>query len=174
MEPISIVFSRASTKFPIFSWLIMLCQRTPYSHVAIKMVDSETGLIVFYQASHTMVNCMGESVFNSQETIIYQFDFQVDSSLKSQSKNFAIQRLGLPYGMLSILGLLLVQLASFIGIKISNPLKDEGKTYVCSEFVADLLRSVEGINLGMIPDDITPKDLYPIVKSLPQTLNVVK
>jgi hypothetical protein len=173
MEQISIIFSRASSETAIFSKLIMATEGTQYSHVAIRMKDSETGQIVYYQASHTMVNEMSEYEFLSQETIIDRFDFQVDYQIKVAAKTFAINNLGVPYGVLSILGLALVQAAKWIGISIHNPFKQNGQTYVCSQFVATMLETVDGVNLPENIDDITPADLYPIVQNLPKVWNIV-
>lgn len=170
MNTISIVFSRASTTFPIFSWLIMLTERTTFSHVAIRMVDLETNQDIVIQASHTLVNEMSWTEFLAQEKVIYQFDFLADDETKKLIKTFAINNLGKPYGVMSILGLSLVQLLSFIGIKITNPFKDSGKTYVCSELISAILQSVDGVILPQDVEDMTPKSLFPLVQSLPKTL----
>lgn len=152
----------------------MATEHTNYSHVAIKMVDSETNQTVYYQSSHTVVNCMSEAMFLSQESIMDSFDFQVDDSIKIAAKTFGIESLGLPYGVLSCVGLAIVQIASYVGIKMDNPFRDEGQTYVCSEFIATLLSKVDSLNVGMPLDDVRPVDLYPLVQQLPKIWSAVK
>src|SRR5579863_6594779 len=48
MKQITIGFSRSSTSFPIFSWLIMLVQKTPYSHVYLKYQDDFLGQPMYF------------------------------------------------------------------------------------------------------------------------------
>ncbi len=170
MKTITIGFSKACTFFPIFSWLIMLTERTPYSHVYLKIKDKQTNRLVHYQASHSFCNCMGEKVFESQETKIKEFSFKVSDASFVKVKQFSIDAMGKPYGVLSILGLTWVQLLKCFGIKIQNPFRDNGRTYICSQFVATLLKTCEGIKMPENINDITPKDLYPIIEGLPKKL----
>lgn len=170
MEKLTIIFSRSSSKIPVFSWLIMATEGTNFSHVALRMIDSETNQPFYYQASHTMVNEMGEEQFLKQEIIVESYDFEITPEIKKSIKEFAIDNLGVPYGVISIIGLAIVQLAKWLGIKIKNPLSDEGKTYVCSELVATILSKKLNVVLPDNPDDITPKDLHAIVSKLPRVL----
>lgn len=171
METISIVFSKSSGTFPIFSWLIMAAEQTPYSHVSIKMMDDEISQPVIYQASHTMVNEMSETEFLSQETVVYSFDFQVSPAVKQNIKKFAINQLGVSYGILSIIGLAYVQIVAWFGKKIDNPFKENGQTYVCSQFIASVLEACTNVSISEPINDITPKDMYGIVKNFPATLS---
>src|SRR5579859_6646788 len=132
MKNITIVFSKSTQSFAPFSWAIMASEGTPYSHVAVKMLDEETGVMMYYQASHTMLNSMSEEIFLGQEQIIYSFDFQVDDSIAINIRRFAQQRMGLPYGTVSAIGLAYVQLAKYAGQNVHNPFKEVGATYVCS------------------------------------------
>jgi len=167
MKTITVVFSKATTWFAPFSWAIMASEGTPYSHVAIKVVDDTTGLPVYYQASHTFVNAMIEAEFLAAEKIIYSFDFNVDPAIDKDAKTFAESKLGVPYGTIGCLGLALVQMAAFVGWKIHNPFRTVGDTYWCSAFVAALLENANCLQSKEILDDLTPKDLYPLIKSLP-------
>src|SRR5271156_4539134 len=105
MKQITIGFSRACTSFPIFSWLIMAVQRTSYSHVYLKYQDEYLNQTMYYQASHTLVNCMSESVFLAQETPIYEFTFNVSDASFLKCMQFAANQSGKPYGVLEICGL---------------------------------------------------------------------
>jgi hypothetical protein len=171
MKQITIGFSRACTAFPIFSWLIMAVQRTPYSHVYLKYQDDFLGQTMYYQASHTLVNSMSEPVFLSQETPVYEFTFNISDDSFLKCMQFAANQAGKPYGVLEILGLGCVELALAVGIKIQNPLRDAGTTWVCDQLQAQLLSTCENITLPMPLNNMTPKDMYNLVSSLPKTLS---
>jgi hypothetical protein len=168
MKNISIIFSKASTFFPIFSWLIMLTERTPYSHVAMKVQDVQTGITLYYQASHTMVNTMSEDQFLAQESIVYSFDFGVDDNVAIAIRRFVQINMGIPYGKLAILGLTYVQFLKLFKINIKNPFKTVGKEYVCSQFIGATVEKATNITLPVDVNDLTPVMFYPIVENLPK------
>lgn len=170
MEQISIIFSKSNKWYGVYSKLIMWAERVPYSHVAIKMIDSETKQTIIFQASGTIVNEVEESEFLSQEILIQEFKFDVSPDLKFSAKMYAISNLGKPYGTLSALGLAVVQVASWLGLKIKNPFSDGSRSFVCSEFIASLLKNVDNIDLPDTTDDMTPAKLFDVVKNLPSTL----
>jgi len=171
MRQITIGFSKASTRFPIFSWLIMLIQKTPYSHVYLKYDNKFTGMTMYYQASHTLVNSMCENVFLSQEEIIKEFTFNVSDDAFKTWIMFADQNAGKPYGIKEILGLFLVELALLIGLKIDNPFKEAGETWICDQLIAAGLQQCNNIKLLIPLNNMTPKDMYELVSSLPKDLN---
>lgn len=169
MKTIQIVFTKSRKKFAIFSWLIRLFENTNYSHVAISMMDSDIDAPIFFQSSHTMVNCMGEYIFKKENEIVSSFEFEVEEDLLIECKKFAVKRLGIPYGKLSTLGLAWVQLNKLFGRTITNPFNKTGETYVCSQFIAALLENTNIIDVYDL-DDITPSCLYPIIEQLPKKL----
>jgi hypothetical protein len=171
MKNITIGFSKASTTFPIFSWLILLTQKTPYSHVYLKYTDEMTNNIMYWQASHTVVNSMDSEVFLGQETVIQEFNFQVSDAAFLAWMNFFEAQDGKPYGVLEIFGLLLVELASLFNIKITNPVKDAGTTWICDQAIAAGLNACENITLPMPLNDMRPQDVYALVSTLPGTLS---
>src|SRR5271165_1325964 len=131
MKQITIGFSKSCATFPIFSWLILLAQRTPYSHVYLKYQDPYLGQPMYYQASHTLVNSMSEAVFLGQEKVVQEFTFSVsDSSFKACMK-FAANQAGKPYGTVEILGLTISEAALIFNAHVHNPFKDAGTTWIC-------------------------------------------
>jgi hypothetical protein len=170
MNQITIGFSKACTTFPIFSWAIMWAQRTPYSHVYLKYNDAYLGQIMYFQASHTLVNSMCEAVFLAQETPVQEFTFNVSDASFLAAMQFAANQSGKPYGVLEICGLALVEAASFVGIKIKNPFKDAGETWICDQLQAELLKTCENVKLSMPLNQMTPKDMYNLVSTLPKDL----
>jgi hypothetical protein len=145
----------------------MLAEQTPYSHVCVMMQDEQTGVNMVYQASHTFVNAMSQAQFLDQEQIVYAFTFSVDDSIEVASRQFAQNRLGVSYGVLGVFGLAVVQIASWLGIKMNNPFPNNGSTYWCSEYVAAILENVDVLVTSENLNNMTPKDLYPLIKSLP-------
>ena len=164
MKPISIIFS-THKGFNLFSSLIKFGLKTPFSHVAVKMIDDETGQVVYYQASGLNVNCVCEEEFLKNESIIYQKDIQASDKVHKAAKTFAINQLGKPYNILAILGFALQIICGFAGIRISNPAKSDGSQYVCSQFGAALIEAADNINLDVT--DMTPKALYEVMPTLP-------
>ena len=171
MKNITIGFSKACTKFPIFSWLILLTQKTPYSHVYLKYKDDNLQRTVYFQASHTLVNYMGESTFLAQETVVQEFNFIISDNSFLSVQQFAIDNAGKPYGTLEICGLALVQIASLFGIKMQNPFKDAGTSWICDQLQAALLETCENVSLPMPLNEMKPKDMYNLVSSLPTNLS---
>jgi hypothetical protein len=170
MKQITVGFSKASTSFPIFSWLILWTQGTPYSHVYLKYTDEVLNQTMYYQASHTVVNSMDEATFLGQETVIEEFSFDVSDAAFQAWMQFAANNAGLPYGTLEILGLLCVQIASLVGIKMHNPLKEAGATWICDQLIAAGLQSCDNITLPKPLNDMVPEDVFNLVSSLPKTL----
>jgi hypothetical protein len=173
MKNITITFSRSSVWYAVFSWAIMAAEGTPYSHVAIHMTDQETNQLLCYQASHTFVNCMSEPEFLAQEIVTNSFLFSVDDSIEADAKKFAESKLGVSYGTLGCAGLAIVQIASWFGIKMNNPMPDTG-TFWCSEFVAAILENADCLTSKEQLANLTPKDLFPLIKSLPAVWHSTK
>jgi hypothetical protein len=172
MKQITIGFSRASTKFPIFSWLIMAVQKTNYSHVYLKYQDEFLGQTMYYQASHTLVNSMCADVFLAQETVVEEFTFNVSDASFKQCLQFAANQAGKPYGTGEILGLAYCELALIVNKKVDNPFKDAGETWICDQLIAALLETCENVKLPMPLNDMIPKDVYALVSTLPSVLSV--
>jgi hypothetical protein len=171
MKQITIGFSKACTTLPIFSWLIMWALKTPYSHVYLKYTDDYTSRVVYYQASHTLVNYMGQSTFLGQETPIQEFTFNISDANFKSIQQFAIDNAGKPYGVLEIFGLACVLICAKVGLKVDNPFKDAGTTWICDQLVAGILNECDGVNLPVSLDDMTPLDAFNLVKTLPTNLS---
>lgn len=170
MEKIIIGFSRSSKKNAIFSKLIMAVEGTPYSHVYIKFYSGKLDRWIIYQASHTMVNFMGEGVFNKEETIIEEFTFDISDDVKNSMMNFCLDHAGEPYGITSVLGIGYVKLMQLFKKKVDNPIKTGFNNWFCAKIIAALLESCTNVNIEEDIETITPKDLHPIVKNLPKVL----
>lgn len=159
MEKLIIGFSRSKKKFAIFSWLIRLVDGTKYSHVYIKWYSNKLQREIIYQASGTMVNFVGTSVFLEKNEIIKEYELEISDETSLKVKQFAMDKAGIKYGLKQVLGIGYVKLMYIFGKNVRNPFDDGSHTYVCSELVGEILK--EKLNFGMDIDlqTITPKDI---------------
>lgn len=126
---------------------------------------------MYYQASHTLVNSMSEATFLSQETVVKEFTFNVPDSAFAAWIAFAHQNSGKPYGVKEILGLAVVELAMAFGIKVNNPFKDAGATWICNQLITSGLETCDNVQPPMPLNDMDPKDTFQLVSSLPADLS---
>ena len=157
MKQISIVFSKRQ-RFNLFSLAIMFGLKTPFSHVAVKMVDGDTNQVVYYQASGLEVNCVSEAEFLNAETIVFQKEVQASDAVFISGKTFAINQLGKPYSILAILGFAIQIVLGAIHIKVQNPFRSDGSQYVCSQFAGAYIEACKNIKMDIT--DMTPLALY--------------
>ena len=170
MKTLTIGFSKSSKKFGIFSWIIMWGQGTKFSHSYLKHQCDWSNRSVYFQASHTSVNFMSETRFLAEETVIQEFIFTVDDAKFIKMQDFCLDNSAKPYGILSIFGFAYKIIADRLGFKVRNPIRAAKKTPVCSQLIAELLADLD-VTIPLEIDDITPKDLFPIVQALPADLS---
>jgi hypothetical protein len=169
MKTITIGFSKSSKSFAPFSFLIRWAQGTEYSHAYLRYPCAWSPRNIYFQASHTTVNFMSEKRFLAEETVIQEFEFQIDDEKFNKMQDFCIDRSSEPYGTLAAFGMALAIIAKKFGFKAKNPIRQAAKSPVCSQLIAALIEDIAGIDLNV--EDMTPKDLFPIVESLPRDLN---
>lgn len=173
MKTLTIGFSKSSKKFGIFSWLIMWVQGTKYSHSYLKYPCGwRPEKSIYFQASHASVNFMDDTRFLAEETVVKEFAFTVDDDKFARMQDFCLDNSAKPYGVLSIFGFAYKIIANRLGFKVHNPVRDALMTPVCSQLVAELLVDLD-VTLAMDINDITPKDLFPIVEALPNDLSSI-
>jgi hypothetical protein len=170
MKQITIGFSKANTKFPIFSWLIMWALKTPYSHVYLKYTEDSLNREIYYQASHTLVNYMGHTTFLDQETVVQEFVFDVSDDNFIAIQQVAIDNAGKPYGISEIFGLAWVLICAKLGVKVNNPFKDAGTTWICDQLIMGILNECDNVQLPEDLNDMDPLDAYNLVVTLPKNL----
>lgn len=170
MKQITIGFSKANGRTPIFSWLIMWALKTPYSHVYLKYQDDYLERTVYYQASHTLVNYMGEATFLGQEAVVQECVFNVSDDNFKAIRQFAMDNAGKPYGIMSIFGLAWVLICAKLGFKVHNPFKDAGATWICDQLIMGILDECDNVDLPEDVNDMDPLDAYNLVITLPKDL----
>lgn len=160
MSKIYIGFSRPKDGFKPFSSLIRLMLCTPYSHTYIKFYSETYDRNLIYQESGSQINFISEKAFNEIEIITDEFEIEVTSETKQKTVQYAIDNLGIPYGILQIIGIGYYMLQKRLGKNPdSNIFTDGPMKMVCSELVGRILIEI-GLTINENPDIITPKDIY--------------
>lgn len=154
---IKIGFSRSSLKFPWFSWLIRLYERTSFSHVYVEIDTKIVNQLTIFQSSRGMVNCISETEFYKRNQKVVEFTINLTYSQYKNLLNSLHSELGKKYAFLQNIGIVLVDM----GIWKSNKFKDG---YNCSELIYSNVLQKLGFTLDKHPDLITPKDIYKLLQ----------
>jgi hypothetical protein len=157
MNSIIIGFSRPSSFFVPFSWLIRLATWCPFSHTYIKYTNSYANRNEIFQASGLKVNFIGQSMFDTEEDIYAEFNIPISDATKLSTIQFAIDNVGSSYAIGQVLGFPIVWFMALFGKKIKNPFYS-GSNYFCSELVCDILNEINGSDLDA--STMSPKDVY--------------
>jgi len=164
MARIYIGFSKAKG-FKPYGWAIQKLLSTPFSHVYVKFYSKSYDRDIIYQASSSMVNFMSPAIVNRDHVMIEEFEFKVSDETMTQVVQFAIDHAGIPYGFKAAVGMGIVRICDLFGYKRSNPFKDDGNTYVCSELAGAILVECLGEKLPVELDDLSPLEMYNYLKS---------
>jgi len=160
MQQIRIGFSRPTSWFAPFSWIIRLVQWTPYSHVYVSFYSSKYERRLVYQASSLFVNFFGPKTFVKKELVVREFSLSISDETYKKFMQFAIDEAGDPYDILSIIGIGVVLLMGLFGKKISNPFGKRAGTFFCSKLVGDILIEIIGAHIAGDINTMLPKDIY--------------
>lgn len=143
MHRVHIDFTRPLGKwFPIFAWGVQLFERTRYSHVRIRWMNSVNSPRI-YEASGSRVSLIGKYAAAQMPVKIYHsYTFELD---EDQYKDLIklLDYSHLHYGVWQIVG---IAIARIFNLK-KNPLSSGKDTLVCSELVALFLNEVIGLNI---------------------------
>lgn len=142
-------FSRPK-KERILSKIIRSVEKRPFSHSYVRFNDP-TGLDVIFQASGLAVNLCSIENFLQIETIVEEYEIEIDDSKIQSTWEHVVNQLGTPY---SILQLFWILINKILGLEISH---NNGNAVICSETSARFC-----IYLGiLVPGDLdyeTPSD----------------
>ena len=152
------------------SWLLCAAEGTPYSHAYIKIRSESLDRTLIYQATGIGVYFIGEAQFLLRATPVEEYSFEISDAAKKTFLQKAIDKTGLPYSRMQVIGIGIMRLCALFGKKISNPFKNGDKAYVCCELVDAAL-----CELGLFPDDVDKdciglRDLRDHVKTLHDSL----
>ena len=154
MANIIIGFSKPKTRFAIFAFAIKRFESTEYSHCYIKF-KTFSGPPLVCQASKGMLNFMSPKAFDMHNIIVKEFSLDIPFEQLTQIKIKSIEKAGLPYSIKQIIGIVF---ARIFKLKV-NPFDTDENTFVCSEWVGQVLKSI-GAELDKDLSLLTPKDIY--------------
>jgi len=160
MSSIIIGFSKPR-KLNLLSRIIMMFEKTPFSHVYIKIPNNYFKDCDIYQASKGMVNHIVEVNFLNYNISIKEFKLDVDSDNKFKIIQFLRARLGSPYSFKALIVIFLRRL----GFKLKT-VSDKKESYICSELGARVLVHFGSVNIDVDLDLITPLQLFNILDKM--------
>jgi len=167
MRKIVIGFSRPKKFWAPFSWLIRAFDGfSPYSHTYVRFRSEKYDRSLIYQASHLMVNLMGERVFGQQALIVREFDLEINDETLKKVMTFAIDNAGEPYDLKSVFGIAMMKIVALFGKRIKNPFGN-GRGFFCSELVGAILVEVIDTRIYLSIPTMTPRDIYEALDSMP-------
>lgn len=160
---ITIGFSRHKGFAPL-SWLIMLCERTKFSHAYIKIKSESLNRTLIYQATGSGVYFIGEEAFKLSSEVVEEYPLEVSPEHRIKLLQWAVDNSGKPYGKMQLLGLGVIRLVKLFGLKINNPFSNGNKAYICCELVTEAIE-----NIGLFPptdlDKVDLRSIKAIVES---------
>lgn len=159
MRTIRIGFS-SPTSWKPFAELIKLVYGIPYDHVYIRIHSESIHRDLIYQASGIQVNFMSPQVFDSSNKTQAMFETELSDESYVRMLQFAVDQAGKSYGVKEAIGLGIVRIAELFGRKISNPFRDGGKTWVCSELAGFILEDFAKANIDGDKHSLSPPEVY--------------
>lgn len=152
---IYIGFSKPTSKFPIFGWIIQWVERREYDHAYTRLPEPMDQTQMIFQASKEMANLYGVPNFLKENRPIKEYVLECDEATYRVIWQFAMAKLGTKYSVLQTFGILLKKV-----FRIHQPFKTE------DEFCSKLTAQVCIILKVQIPeeiDEVTPSDLDQIL-----------
>lgn len=124
--------------FPIFSYGIRAVQRTEYSHVRLRWVNS-TGRDIIYEASGSSIKFVGTLAQEKHKVEIVKFyEIDLDREHYRGLIDLCMTYADVSYGALQIFGMLIAYMFDMQ----KNPFADGRYSQVCSELVGRFLEEV--------------------------------
>ena len=156
LHPITIGFSTTN------SWIsktIRWCSRSSVSHTYVRVPMRKKGVDLIFQAG-IEVSIESAKRFESENTIVKEFHFQVTEKKWQEFEQFAYDTLGAPYAYGKLIGMLWVLGCRAVGVKVKNPFGDGDHSYICVELVAKMLGLAN-------TEEMTPQDLLDYLQTHP-------
>lgn len=160
MNKVVIGFSKARSKWLFLSKIIQLVEKTPYSHVYVRITDYITGRELVFEASLGIVHFCTFDSMKEGNVIVEEYSALIDDLQYRKLWNFMLSRLELRYGFLELIW---IGLKKLTGIKFVGG--DGERTQICSELAARVCESL-GVSIPGNLDYISPRELQQIVSNV--------
>jgi len=157
-------FSKPTSSFPVFAWLIQWVEARPYDHCYIRFQEPVDKEYMIYQASKEQVNIFQKDIFSASNESIKEYEIDVTDAQFLLLWRHIKSSLGIPYSLKEDFGILLMKIFKLK----NNPLAGGGSADFCSKEAA-VVCNLLGIDVGQSPDNIDPSLMDSILskKGLP-------
>ena len=149
-----LIFGFSTTHLPL-SWLIRKIQGLPCSHCYIQFTSS-AGEELVYEAEGMQTHLVNKKNFIKSSIVVKEYEIELDEKTYNDIKIFIERDIGVPYGWMELVGLLIkfsVRFLSFGKIIIKNPFPS--KDTICSEASGHIyIEYLGGDRGGILDDDI--------------------
>lgn len=162
---INIGFSKPA-KPTLHGNLIMFIDNCEFDHAYIRYHSNSLDRDIIYQSIWKGVEFVGNSVFRSLATPVEEYELDITDFQYKSLMQFCIDNSGKSYDLLGVLGLGLSKILKKIHININNPVSNGTNLEFCSEIIARCLNQVDSKDFSLDAENVSPKDLNIIVKSL--------
>lgn len=148
-----------STGKTILAKLIRWITRSSVSHTYLKMRTTfEKPEFLVYQASGLSVNIENFENFQKHANIIEEINYSVSAVKYEEIVHYMVDKMGRPYSIKQLIGMLWVLFGRSIGLKWRNPFRDQDHSFVCVELICRALDIPRA-------EELTPQDLLDYLKS---------
>lgn len=148
--------------FNVVSRLIQLVDGTRFSHVFVQFDISSTNQTVIYEASGLSVKFISYDNWSIKSMPVAYATFNLTDEQFTRALKFIIENCSKSYGLMALIGLGVKRL---FNLK-TNPFKDGGNSFICSELV------VKTLELPLNADEVHPSDVYNYLKLTDNILEV--
>ena len=152
-----IVVAFSSPKeFNLSSSIIKAVMGTKYSHVLVYWKAEKLDRRLVYQASHGSVHFLELDNFLKNNEVHSEHLIEITQEQYVDLVRRCVDLAGQPYGFCELANIAINDLANYAGLKVDF---GDGKGYICSELLADLLISVCNATFKKPKHLIKPKDI---------------
>lgn len=144
-------FSKPTTKFPIFGWIIQWVEARPYDHCYVRFQEPIDGEYMIYQASKEMVNLFNKDIFLASNESVKEYELDISDVQYALLWKHIKSNLGVPYSLLEDFGILLMKIFKLQ----NNPFNAGGSADFCSKEMA-IVCNVLGFNVSQSVNNVDP------------------
>lgn len=146
------------------AWLIMLCEKSSFSHASMRWMSSSLDRNIIYEATGSGVHFISQPNFEVQHQIVKSYKFVISDPAKVKLLQWCIDNCEKPYGRIQFVGLGIKRLLGLFGIKIKNPFASGTNSYICCKLAAVALEEIGASSFDA--DEIDLNDLQQILEKL--------
>ncbi len=152
-------FSKAKSKLAIGSKVIQLVEKRNFSHVYMRYNHPLSKVELVTQASHGMVHQTSFELFKEANTVVEEYEFNIDTEKVKPFLEFIHKNLGKSYSRTQLVW---IGIKKIVGVEVN--IHNEDSSYICSELIARICEVINIVNTSD-EDFITPSNLNEMIKS---------